>query len=89
VGKSSKVLGTRGKGAKKRNTGEKWENEKKKWERKIKRESVRKQDNGKKQRHFEHLHWHNYVWVCTCMEFIYESCQSESMKSVTKITRVK
>lgn len=42
----------------------------------------------KKQQHFEHFHWHNFLWVRTCTEFIYESCHSESMKSVTKITHV-
>jgi hypothetical protein len=28
------------------------------------------------------------MWVHKCMEFIHESCQSESMKSVAKITHV-
>jgi len=74
-------------GCRKRNIGEmgEW---KKKWKRKIKRESVKKQDNRKKQQHFEHFHWHNLMWVRTYTEFIYESCHSESMKSVTKITHV-
>jgi hypothetical protein len=54
----------------------------------MKRESVRKQDNGKMQQHFEHFHWHNFMWVRTCTEFIYERCHSENMKSVTKITHI-
>lgn len=60
----------------------------------MKKDMEEKNKNGKckkrqrKKQHFEHFHWHNFIWVHICTEFIYDSCQSKSMKSVAKITHV-
>lgn len=80
MGKKSKVVGTLGKGTKKRNIGElgEW---KKEMEEKNKKGKCKKTKQQKKSNDI----LNTFIGITSC-GFIYESCQSESMKCYKNYT---